>query len=97
MEVLDGNAIGGMLHQVFGRDMTTARAVCGRCGSCGPVAECEVYLGGPGVVVRCRVCHHIVVVLVEIREMMCVDLGGLSELDFSATRCSGGRAFVDYS
>jgi hypothetical protein len=82
MGALDGNAIGGMLHHVFGREMTMAQATCSRCGARGPLAECEVFLGGPGVVVRCRVCHSIVMVLVEVREMMCVDLGGLNELEF---------------
>jgi hypothetical protein len=86
MEALDGNAIGGMLHQVFGGEMTTAQAVCGACGARGPVAECEVYLAGPGVVVRCRVCHTIVMVFVEVRDMMCVDVGGLSELERPAWR-----------
>jgi len=84
MEALDGNAIGGMLHHVFGCEMTMAQAECGRCGARGPVAECEVYLGGPGVVVRCHVCHTIVMVLVEVRGMMCVDLGGLSKLELTA-------------
>jgi hypothetical protein len=86
MEALDGNAIGGMLYHVFGVEMTIAQAECGRCGTRGPLAECEVYLGGPGVVVRCRVCHSIVMVLVEVREMMCVDRSGLSELELPASR-----------
>jgi Family of unknown function (DUF6510) len=86
MEALDGNAIGGMLYQLFGGEMTMAQAECGHCGRRGPLAECEVYLGGPGVVVRCRVCHDIVIVLVEVREMMCVDLSGLSELELPAWR-----------
>jgi len=80
MEALDGNAIGGMLFEIFGGEMTMAQGVCGHCGARGPLAECEVYLGGPGVVVRCRVCHNVVMVLVEVREMICVDLGGLSAL-----------------
>jgi hypothetical protein len=84
MEALDGNAIAGMLYNVFGREMTMAQARCGRCGASGPLAECEVYLGGPGVVVRCCVCHTVVMVLVEVREVMCVDLGGLSELELPA-------------
>jgi hypothetical protein len=81
MEALDGNAIGGLLYEVFGREMTMAQAVCGRCGARGPLAECEVYLGGPGVVVRCRACRHIVMVLVEVREMVCIDLSGLNKLE----------------
>jgi hypothetical protein len=86
MDALDGNAIGGMLYRVFGGEMTMAQAECGGCGARGPLAECEVYLGGPGVIVRCRVCHNIVIVLVEVREMMCVDLDGLSVLELPAWR-----------
>ena len=86
MEALDGNAIGGMLCEVFGAEMTMALAGCGRCGARGPLAQCEVYLGGPGVVVRCRVCHSIVMVLVEVREMVCVDCSGLSELEVPTWR-----------
>jgi len=80
MEALDGNAIGGLLNQVFGGDMTTAHTVCGGCGARGRLAECEVYLGGPGSVIRCRVCQQIVMVLVEVREMVCVDRSGLRQL-----------------
>ena len=86
MEALDGNAIGGVLHYVFGGEMTMAQATCSCCGARGPLAECDVYLGGPGVVVRCRVCHSIVMVLVEVREMICVDRSGLSELELPAWR-----------
>jgi hypothetical protein len=73
-----------MLYHVFGREMTMAQAQCGGCGARGPLAECEVYLGGPGVVVRCRACHTIVMVLFEVRETTCVDLGGLSALELPA-------------
>ena len=81
MEALDGNAIGGLLYHVFGCEMTMARAECDRCGARGPLAECEVYLGGPGVIVRCRACHEVVMAFVEVREVMCVDIGGLIELE----------------
>ena len=85
MDALDGNAIGGMLYHVFGADMTMAHAACGRCGARGHLAECAVYLGGPGVVVRCRVCDSILMVLVDVRETMCVDRRGLSELALPRT------------
>ena len=86
MEALDGNAIAGMVYHVFGGEMTMARAECGHCRARGPLAECEVYLGGPGVVVRCRACHGILMVLVEVREVYCVDLGGLRDLELPAGR-----------
>ena len=32
MEAVDGNAIGGLLYEVFGTEMTDAVSVCGTCG-----------------------------------------------------------------
>jgi hypothetical protein len=81
MDALDGNAIGGLLREVFGVEMTTARGVCGHCGAAGPVAEMVVYLRAPGTVVRCRSCGAVLMVLVEIRGIACVDRGGLADLE----------------
>jgi hypothetical protein len=81
MDALDGNAIGGLLREVFGVEMTTARGVCGHCGAVAQVAEMRVYLRAPGTVVRCRTCGAILMVLVEARGIACVDLGGLADLE----------------
>ena len=56
MEALDGNAIGGLLIEIFGTEMTTATGTCGSCGSVRQVAELVVYRPGLGTVVRCRTC-----------------------------------------
>jgi hypothetical protein len=45
------------------------------------VAELEVYLRGPGTVVRCRSCRNVQMVLVEVRGVACVDLRGLAALE----------------
>ena len=78
---LDGNAIGGQLHDVFGAEMTAAGTVCASCGTTGRVAELQVYLRAPGTVARCRSCGAVVMVLVTIREVTCVDLRGLAGLE----------------
>jgi len=78
--VLDGNAIGGMLIEVFGAEMTTAVGTCGSCGTAGQVAEMAVYQSRLGTVVRCRVCDNVLMVLVEVRGVTCVDLSGLDSL-----------------
>jgi hypothetical protein len=75
-----GNAIGGLLQEVFGTDMTDAEATCATCGATGPVAATVVYLRGPGTVVRCRTCSSVLMVISRIRGMNCVDLGGLTTL-----------------
>ena len=78
--VLDGNAIGGMLIELFGTEMTTAVGTCGVCGMTGQVAEFAVYRPGLGTVVRCRVCDNALMVFVEVRGVTCVDLRGLAQL-----------------
>lgn len=80
MDALDGNAIGGLLQEIFGREMTGAASVCGNCGDARPVAELVVYLQAPGTVVRCRTCDSVLMVFVKIHERTCVDLLGLAVL-----------------
>ena len=77
---VDGNAIGGMMAEVFGTDMTTAVATCGSCGAVSVVAELAVYLSELGAVVRCRSCESVLMVFVSVREVVCVDLMGLASL-----------------
>jgi len=79
--MLDGNAIGGLLHEVFGTEMTDAEATCATCGAVGPLAETVVYLRGPGTVVRCRNCSGVLMVISQIHGVNCVDVGGLTALD----------------
>jgi Family of unknown function (DUF6510) len=78
--VLDGNAIGGLLIEVFGTEMTTAVGTCASCGTARPVAEMAVYSRGPGTVVRCRYCENLLMVFVQARGVTCVDLRGLASL-----------------
>ncbi len=49
---VDGNAIGGLLAEVFGTEMTTAVGTCGSCGAVSLVAELAVYR--PGLLMKSR-------------------------------------------
>ena len=80
MDALDGNAIGGLLIDVFGAEMTAADTVCGTCGASRPVAELVVYRRAPGTVVRCRTCGSVLMVLVRRSNLTSVDLSGLAVL-----------------
>ncbi|HKO28438.1 MAG TPA: DUF6510 family protein [Solirubrobacteraceae bacterium] len=75
--MLDGNAIAGLLEEIFGEEMTAAAATCSGCGRTGPLAETAVYLRAPGVVVRCRYCDTVLAVVIEGRATYCVDLTGI--------------------
>jgi hypothetical protein len=78
--VLDGNAIGGMLLEVFGTEMTMATVRCAFCGTVGRVAELAVYQPGLGTVVRCRNCFGVLMVFVQVRGITCVDLEGVASM-----------------
>ena len=67
MEALDGNAIGGSLFELFGREMTAVDGACGHCGQVSKLAELRVYANAPGTVARCRSCGEVVLVLTSIR------------------------------
>jgi Family of unknown function (DUF6510) len=77
---LDGNAIGGLLFEVFGSEMTTVAGTCASCGAVRQVAEMVVYQPGLGTVVRCRSCGSVLMAFVKVREITCVDLQGLASL-----------------
>jgi hypothetical protein len=81
MEALDGNAIGGLLIDVFGAEMTAAGTICGTCGATRPAAELVVFRQAPGTVVRCRTCGSVLMVFVTAYGVTCIDLAGLASLD----------------
>jgi len=78
---LDGNAIAGLLTDVFGEEMTTAVGTCAACGAAREVATFAVYMRAPGTVARCPTCASLLMVFVTIRHITCVDLGGLAALE----------------
>jgi hypothetical protein len=80
MDALDGNAIGGLLVDVFGTEMTAARSICATCGDTRPVAELVVYRRAPGTVVRCRTCGSVLMVFIRAHGTIGVDLTGLDSL-----------------
>jgi len=80
MDPIDGNGIGGLLIDAFGKEMTAAISTCATCGARRPVAELVVYQRAPGTVVRCRTCGNVIMVLVKRADSIDVDLSGLASL-----------------
>lgn len=79
MDALDGNAIAGHLHELFGAELTTASGTCASCGATGPIAELSVYISA-GAVARCRACESVVMAIVTVRGATRVDLRGMAAL-----------------
>ena len=78
---LDGNALGGVLADVFGRDLTAAVGTCGECGSAGAIGSAIAYVGGPGDVLRCPACGTVLLVAVHVRGGYRVTLEALRALE----------------
>jgi DNA-directed RNA polymerase subunit RPC12/RpoP len=70
---LDGNAVAGLLHDMFGQEMTGAGVTCPECGGRSMLARTKVFRG-PGIVLRCPVCGDRIMVIVERDGMACVDM-----------------------
>jgi hypothetical protein len=73
VDALDGNAIAGHLTELFGAELTAAEGACAHCGGASLIAELAVYVRAPGVVVRCRHCGQVVIVLVTIGGRIRID------------------------
>jgi DNA-directed RNA polymerase subunit RPC12/RpoP len=87
---LDGNAIGGLLHDLFGREMTGEIGCCGNCGVTNPLGAVHVYLQTPGPVMRCPSCGTVLLVLVRTETGIRVSFEALSWLEAHALFANPG-------
>jgi Family of unknown function (DUF6510) len=80
--MLDGNAVAGMLGEVFAVEMTTATMMCGNCGMAGAVGAMYVFRGA-GIVLRCPHCDNALVKIVEDGTRMWMDFSGMRTLQIT--------------
>jgi Zn finger protein HypA/HybF involved in hydrogenase expression len=78
--MLDGNAVAGMLGEVFAVEMTTATMMCGNCGAAGAVGGMHVFRGA-GIVLRCPQCDHALVRIVEDGTRMWMNFSGMRTIE----------------
>ena len=62
--MLDGNAVAGLLQEVFAVEMTTAIGTCNECGAADAVGALYVFRGA-GIVMRCPHCDNALVTIVR--------------------------------
>ena len=80
--MLDGNAVAGMLGQVFTAEMTTATMTCGNCGMASAVGAMRVFRGA-GIVMRCPHCDNVVAKIVEAGTRIWMNFGGMQALEIT--------------
>ena len=77
--MLDGNAVAGVLQEVFAVEMTTAIGTCDNCGAAGPIGALHVYRGA-GIVLRCPHCDNVIGKIVKDDTRMWISLSGVRTL-----------------
>ena len=77
--MLDGNAIAGLLQEVFAVEITTAIGTCGNCGAADAVGAMHVYRGA-GTVMCCPHCDHALVRIVRDETRVWIGLQGIRTL-----------------
>jgi Zn finger protein HypA/HybF involved in hydrogenase expression len=80
--LLDGNAVAGLLQEVFAVEMTTAIETCDGCGTSEAIGAVHVYRGA-GVVLRCPHCGNVLAQIVQGRSQTCISMSGTRALEIS--------------
>ena len=79
---VDGNALGGLLFEVFGREMTDQHGCCDACGSIGPLGRTIVFRNAPGDVMRCADCGAVLMVAVHFESGTRIAIKSLRWIEF---------------
>jgi Zn finger protein HypA/HybF involved in hydrogenase expression len=80
---LDGNAIAGLLRDIFAMEMTAAQGTCANCGAVNEVGRLHVYIHAPGTVVRCPACEAVLMRIVRGRGRYWIDMSGTRTLEMA--------------
>jgi hypothetical protein len=84
--MLDGNAVSGMLYQVFGAEMTTSPAECAHCGVVTEMGGMLAFTQAPGIVLRCPACGGILLRMVETPDAIWLEARGVASLRMSKSK-----------
>ena len=73
---LDGNAVAGMMQEIFGEEMTANPSKCATCGNVGMLGSLMAYTQAPGIVLRCPICGEVVLRMVVTPREIYLDARG---------------------
>jgi len=74
---LDGNAVAGLLAEVFAVEPTVGWANCASCGASHQIGALVAYVHGMGAVLRCPGCNQALLRLGRAPGRVCLDLRGM--------------------
>jgi creatinine amidohydrolase/Fe(II)-dependent formamide hydrolase-like protein len=79
---VDGNAVAGLLSEVFAFEVTGATGTCANCGNVAAVGAVYAYVEAPGVVLRCPVCSFVLMRVVRSDDRLWLEMRGVRSLEF---------------
>ena len=78
--MMDGNAVAGLLREVFAIEMTASPAKCAHCGAVGALGTLLAFTQAPGVVLRCPACEQVILRIVETPDSIYLEARGAAYL-----------------
>jgi hypothetical protein len=78
--VVDGNAVAGLLSEVFAGDPTMFVGTCRGCGAVAVFAEAVVEMDDDAAIVRCRSCTHTLFTVLRDGHSVRLVIGALREV-----------------
>ncbi len=78
--MLDGNALAGLLHELFDAEMTAAPVECASCGRNGEMGSLWAFVESPGYILRCPDCQNIILRVAVTPHQVYVDARGAAYL-----------------
>ena len=84
--MLDGNAVAGILNEIFALEMTDNWIECAHCGREGEVGTLLAFTQAPGIVLRCAGCESILIRIVQTPAAIYLDMRGTQFLRLERTQ-----------
>lgn len=74
--MVDGNAVAGLLRDVFSREMTPTPTECASCGKVSALGALLTFTQAPGIVLRCPACESVVLRMATTPDAIYLDARG---------------------
>ena len=80
--MLDGNAVAGILQEIFAVEMTASPTQCANCGKEGEMGSLLAFTHAPGIVLRCPGCQEVMIRIVTTPQAIYFEARGAVYLRF---------------